>query len=545
MKDYLSRVRIKGQELIKDTEEYLISKYNQSKSVFTYSTSFGQILLVIMNLFKNMMYYLQDVASEKNITTSTRKHNVYGMSRLTGHDPATNRSATGDIIIKWKNGQSSNVALPIYVQDGIAVECVENTLKYVIKLSKEYKILGGDSGESRIIGKIVQGYASTKSFIGTGTNLQSYNVPGNNIDKDSIIVEVNGIRYDRYESIYDIPYGGTGFLSKTGINGGIDIYFGTSPNVSVPPSGSSILVEYIINDGEAGNIKNYEYTTIRFIDEGVDGNGSLINLNDNLSAELISPVSLGANSEPIELTKLIAPMHNKSMIIHDRLSLLYELRRMNLFSSINIIDDTNIPNKYDVYLLPKLSTRFISDNSYFSSDITNFQLSDDEILAINKYLYQSGKTSMNMNINIKKPTIKKYVLYAIVNLFDSYNGVPLDIRPVKINIVAEIEKYLINTSRAANTIPISDLIGILENVDYIDSVRIIAIGESNELAKINDPNGATVGFDNTGDIQVNDNEIAVIRGGWSDRNGNYYDDVISYESNTSIVNIIVNKIVKT
>ena len=46
-------------------------------------------------------------------------------------------------------------------------------------------------------------------------------------------------------------------MVKTGQTGGIDIFFGNSYQGKIPPLGSTILAEYLLTDGEEGNIQNH------------------------------------------------------------------------------------------------------------------------------------------------------------------------------------------------------------------------------------------------------------------------------------------------
>jgi hypothetical protein len=60
----------------------------------------------------------------------------------------------------------------------------------------------------------------------------------------------------------------------------------------------------------------------------------------------------------------------------------------------------------------------------------------------------------------------------------------------------------------------------------VDSVNVFFISEDNELAKIVDPNSPVVGLDDLGNVLIGNGELSLIRGGWKDRNGVYYEDGI-------------------
>jgi hypothetical protein len=69
-----------------------------------------------------------------------------------------------------------------------------------------------------------------------------------------INIYVNGERWDIVKSIIDLGYRQKGVVVRTGLTGGIDVFFGNYDMGEVPPAGSTIMCEYIISDGMAGNL---------------------------------------------------------------------------------------------------------------------------------------------------------------------------------------------------------------------------------------------------------------------------------------------------
>ena len=56
---------------------------------------------------------------------------------------------------------------------------------------------------------------------------------------------------------------------------------------------------------------------------------------------------------------------------------------------------------------------------------------------------------------------------------------------------------------------------------------------------------STIGLDPVlGDIVMEKDEYALIRGGWSDRNGIYFDENVNSNDNLTSINIIFDKIIK-
>ena len=115
--------------------------------------------------------------------------------------------------------------------------------------------------------KTTQGAFSTTTFTGTGNALQSFNVPvkgGVFLDQFNVKVSINDNKWKQYSSLYDIPLEGQGYLVMSGINEGIDIYFGNSNFGKVPPPGSFIKVEYLQTSGSLGNLRSTSTSKITY-----------------------------------------------------------------------------------------------------------------------------------------------------------------------------------------------------------------------------------------------------------------------------------------
>jgi hypothetical protein len=100
--------------------------------------------------------------------------------------------------------------------------------------------------------------------------------------------------------------------------------------------------------------------------------------------------------------------------------------------------------------------------------------------------------------------------------------------------------FIQNTRR--NRIPKSDLIKIIEEVNGVDSVSINIVSKKNETQKISNPSAVDIGVDEFNDIVTENNELPLIRGGFTDRYGNVYSEGISTDS-LGAVNIQIKSIV--
>lgn len=543
---FLDKARIKNQQIKEDIIDYLSAKYGQSRKMFSYSTSFGQIILVMINLFNLLMYYLSDVGSEKNIVTANRTNSIYGMAALTGHSAKGSTSAVGTIGITIKPGADLSTVSGgiVYLINHSILNCKYNNLKYMLDLGADSIPIDLSKTGSELEIRIRQGEYKTQQFTGSGDNLQSFTVDisaGKAADIDGVMVTVNNVRYKIYKSIYDIPYGEAGCIVKRGTNGGIDVFFGNSISSQVPSLGSTIIIDYVINNGSSGNIiGNTSYAEFVFEDNGIDATGAEVDMNTIFSISTLIPPVLGSDQEAPAMTRLLAPMYNRNDTIHDAGTLRYSLMKTGIMKSVNITAKEN--NTYLVIPILDVRNRITQSEGYFTAPLSNFLLTSTESSELYRMITAAGKISTSIDLEINNPTIRRYVLYILINIFTSLDGQPVSESEVKTKIINGINDHLIST----NKILISDITKLVDNIEGVDSAKIVAISEQNEKAYLASVEAGTdhtkIGFDSIGNIKVNDNELAVVRGGWSDRDGISYEDTVSNNSlKMGSLNIIINE----
>ena len=156
-----------------------------------------------------------------------------------------------------------------------------------------------------------------------------------------INIYVNGERWDIVKSIIDLGYRQKGVVVRTGLTGGIDVFFGNYDMGEVPPAGATIMCEYIISDGMAGNLSK---SFVNSTDDAwqINGNGYLedgssISLNDNFIIKMNTSLIFGAISEDVTLTQMIAPHVSRSFVLANETNYRYFFKRMNMFSTIEIV----------------------------------------------------------------------------------------------------------------------------------------------------------------------------------------------------------------
>jgi hypothetical protein len=129
-------------------------------------------------------------------------------------------------------------------------------------------------------------------------------------------------------------------------------------------------------------------------------------------------------------------------------------------------------------------------------------------------------------VKIIEPTIRRFVGNVVLTVFEGY-----DPEIIKDKIQASISTYMINLKRR-DKIPKSDMIALIESIPGVDSVTFYFVGQANEayhatvdiLPNVSASELTTnIGFDQFGDIVIGRGELVVLRGGWNDRNGTYYE----------------------
>ena len=544
--DLLQKNKAKISDLISQTFDLIQARYGMSDQLFTVASVWGQIIFVLDNLSQFILFFIEDSITELNINTATRESSIYGLSALAGHNPTRAIAAKGEVVITWNGKGFENVGgSAVLVPNNAQLKCINNGKTYLLKLAQEYTRLNLDPA-SKLIASLVEGTINTNQYTGTGLKLQSYNVSSrgtSSIENFEVDVKVNGESWTKYESLYDIPRNGKGFLVKTSIISGVDIFFGTIDFGLPPGAGSVIEVNYLECTGTSGNVLVEDSTQaiFRFDADGTDLFGASVTLQDVLQVSCSIAPQLGANQESVDLTRLIAPKTSRSFVLANPTNYITFFEKFGQFSIIEAFttfDDQYLDDDNIIYLIlvPDIQLTLKSNETYFDVPLSRFKLTKPQIDRIYQLLDESGQKIVTTVVKVLDPILTRYVVNTAITIFEGY-----DPDTIKSQIVSILSDYFLNIRRR-DKIPRSDLIAAIEGITGIDSVSLYFVGEENEAAKAQNANAPEIGFDEFGDIIMSKDEIVVISGGWEDRNGIYYDYGASMNTLSS-VNIDVRSIV--
>ncbi len=549
---FFSKTRLRASQLFFDSFEYLQRTYDQAAEVFTPASPFGQLLTVVANLGEMIFYYIEAVTTELNIFRARNIESIYGLSRLTGHDPTRGISARGIIGLRL-NVSAGNAFSGDYVQilNGATLELGNNSLSYFLRFDSDFIRLEKTNREWVNV-ELIQGEIDNQTFTGTGQALQSYNLTTKEpTDQFMVTVNIDGQMWKKVDSLYDMGPDQKAYMCKTGVNGGLSIFFGNNQFGYPPPLGSIIIVTYVKTRGNAGNIGG-KNLNLKFKEPGTDFLGNEVDLNEILSINIVRNPNFGSDSEDPAFTRLIAPYQSNSFVLANPNNYIYYLSKYDFFSFIdayNTKDDEYINDDNIIYLflIPDIKKKITSDTDYFTVPVEEFTLTVDEKDQVIETLNASGRQVVTAEIRIDDPNVKRYVINIVVRWIEGYdkNAITIAIRNI-------LNDYFLNINRR-DRVPRSDLISLIETIEGIDSINLFFLSQENEEAIRNgfyfvpvygvDPatdqkvlienkkiilgpeEDPQLGLDEFGDIKIEENDIAIIRGGWEDRNETYYEEV--------------------
>lgn len=336
--------RIRYEELMQDAVNYVKKTYQATTQNFTLASPFAQVLSVVLHLGRMILYYIEDSVTSLNIMTASRPDNIRGLAMLTGHRPqrVISARAAAQIVYNTTGNQQIDGKV-LYLPNKMTIQSALSGMSYII-------LFGADTAKMTLRAgnyvdcSIIQGVLKYQRVTSTGQALQSYNISERNyreIEQYFINVYVNNEPWIIVDSMLDMSYDSKTVLVRTGLNSGIDIFFGNGDYGMIPSSGAMILVEYIVSDGIGGNLSatyaNNTETAWKFGGIGYLEDGEQVVLNDNFVLKLKTDLIFGAASEDVALTQMIAPHTSRAFVLANETNYKYFLQRMGMFSTVEVI----------------------------------------------------------------------------------------------------------------------------------------------------------------------------------------------------------------
>lgn len=476
--------RIKLQETIDDTYNYIRQQYQNVNAIFSKASPFGQILSVLQIFISKIVFYIEHSITEMNIETASGTQSIAGIAKITGHNITLATAPTGVLSISLKQKPSDTSIKFVTIPNYININLAQNGGNYIALFNSDFlKIdLTTITPGKREYFRVFQGNLAYQVFTGTNEENQTYEVnlkEGDMTAMGMTNVYVNGERMLIRDSLYDMTFGEKSCVIKPGINSGISVQFGSSSMGFVPPLGAEIFVEYVLTDGPNGNVLKSNKLTWQFEAFGIDNNNNEINLNDLFHISMASPIDNGTLPEDINITKSLIPHASRSLVLAQTTNYEVMFRKMNLFSIIKVWTHYDRFNPYVdniVYcvLVPDLTKRVVNNQGYFTLPIERFLLTNYEKYEISERIERSGQKIWGTYIYFVQPKISNYAMNLFIKVKPN-----IDKRQLRKQIIDSVSNYLLTFSRI-DYLPKSEIIALLKENTMIDAVSVEFVSEKIE-----------------------------------------------------------------
>lgn len=523
---------LKFNNLTSQITTYLKTVYNRANETFTNASPYGQIINVEKEIYQQNVIYQKNVVRNFMIEEADNVKSVRNLARIGGHNPTRSITATGALKMKLKSGVDilNDIADgKIKINDKTKIKNKTNGLIYTIRFGNEQEVFELSQTQDIYL-SLVQGSYETYTFTGDGEINQSFSVNvsvGDTVDHFDYEVKYNNQSVTIKDSTLDMLPNETACFTRTGMSGGLDVYFGNGAFGFIPQPGVIISCTYLLTDGTDGIILTPQVDDWQWIDDVVDMKGQTINMDDTFDIYVDKQIGFASNGETTEFTKSLMPYVSRNFVLATPSQYIYTLKRLSLFSKVNVyntLEDNNDNNDNRIYLflVPNIKDYFNANVNYFNVPIDAFYLDDEEKEKTITYLRKLANIPPNTILEIIQPTITKYILNIYIRKFVGYAD-----DTIKQSVITEVSTYLSDLERD-DRIPRSDIVHLLENIAGIDSINASFISKQNEdFHKIKPDSDTIYGLDPVlGDVIVQTDELAIVRGGWSDRNLTYYNETL-------------------
>ena len=321
---------------------------------------------------------------------------------------------------------------------------------------------------------------------------------------------------------------------------GIDIMFGNEHHGRPIYENDNIEVQYLLHDGEAGNLTYDPNTYFVFSRPLQNTNGEEVSGNEIFDIKFATKdaVASGSNSEPIEQVRQMIGFNSRSLVLADSNN--YK-SFINKFSFCGYNRTWSEPGSMIVksLVMRNYALAMKDGKDYFNLQDKDFILSDIQKASIKNAIISSNMQLAGTIYDIIDMDLCKYAMYVYVKLKDSLTDKHVVTEKIK-NAVGNFFGDVYSDSY----IPKSDIImTIKDNVVEVDGVNIYLLSQKNEEALFNgkyikkdykyDPLTGTykdtsrtiylapgenpnLGLDAHGNILIEaDHEFPVLMGGWT------------------------------
>jgi hypothetical protein len=281
-----------------------IKNYLRANAKFTDFDFEGSNFSVLIDLLAYNSYITafntNMVVNESFIDSATLRENVVSLARNIGYVPRSKRASRAKVSFSVSTPRDANgnlISKTVTLKAGVvALGAVENG-NYIFSIPEDKTVVIDNDGFANFTDiDIFEGTFLTKSFTINDSQLnQKFLIPNASVDTSTIRVKVTNVvneKYELYNNIFKVDKNSKLFLVQEVSDEKYEILFGDNILGKRPPSGSTILVSYIVTNGREGDgCTNFTFSGIL-----IDNNQTEI--TNNIS--LITTTQVSENGDDIE-----------------------------------------------------------------------------------------------------------------------------------------------------------------------------------------------------------------------------------------------------
>jgi hypothetical protein len=349
------------------------------------------------------------LANELFLDTASKRSSVISLAKMFGYTPASRTAAKikTTVTMSYPGGEVTSTTWNI--PKGTQAMGVGEHNRFIF-ITRENQTMYWDAAQNKYVGNDILFYEGvlTQNTVTYNRNTPFVRVPNVHCDTTTLRVYVKEDETEEYneyihiQNVLEISDRTNCFFIQESINGGFEIYFGSNGFGYTPANGSTILLEYIVTNGAAGN----NVTSLKFVAPLFENYSSFIILPSENG--IVVGTSGGKDIESIESIRHNTINHygtqNRAVTHIDYQTIIRSLNSINVYDVRCWGGETELPPKFNsviVCVLPQFGDALIE------TDKTNI------INALKE------KSVTNMNIIFKQPDFIYITLSCIVR-YDKY-----------------------------------------------------------------------------------------------------------------------------
>lgn len=460
---------------------------------YTNSQIFGAIFNAVKGVVQNAMFYIEDALTEQNLFTAVRKKSIYNLAKISGYKPWYGQAASGTVLISTRvnNGmtvsdmtsENNDMSTKIYIKNNTQLRNTTTGLLYTMMMPTDDYVIDISKPLIQHEFKVVEGTFYFSQYTSTGIQFETFSVGVNGLYDDQYIeVYVNGEKWNRACSVYDLGSEDKGYIIRPGYESLFEVGFGNDIYGKGLEEGDTVRVKYLQHSGSDGNITSSILNENSFMfDTGVvNAEGVYVNGANYITIKVKNPISGGSDADTIQSVKNSIGGETMSNVYITPENFMLFLRRFSFVGWCNVICEANSLSVTGMCL--KNIKNNIKDNTDYYNIIENdILLTNHEKDMIISSLNNSNKLYAGIQFSLQDPIIRKYAMICYVKLTDhSINRIQ-----VQHNIESSVADYFLNIQSTKQFIPKTDIIlkVMKDNSDTIESFQFDFISEMAETAK--------------------------------------------------------------